>query len=106
VPSLRHRTLVTDFAKRLAQKLGLPFREVVSKVKDNPPQKLQNNSFFQCRNLDGAFEVKKGIPTTPVLLVDDVVDSRWTVTVISALLRQAGSGPVFPVALAATSTNG
>ena len=106
VPSLRHRTLVTDFAKRLAQKLGLPFREVMSKVKDNPPQKLQNNSFFQCRNLDGAFEVKKGIPTTPVLLVDDVVDSRWTVTVISALLRQAGSGPVFPVALATTSTNG
>jgi len=106
VPSLRHPALVLDFAKRLAGRLGLPFQEVVSKAKDNQPQKLQNNSFFQCRNLDGAFELKKGIPDTPVLLVDDMVDSRWTMTVIAALLRQAGSGPVFPVALATTSENG
>jgi ATP-dependent DNA helicase RecQ len=106
VPSLRHSTLVADFAQRLAQRLGLPFREVVSKAKDNPPQKLQNNSFFQCRNLDGAFELKKAIPNTPVLLVDDVVDSRWTMTVVAFLLRQAGSGPVFPVALTTTATNG
>jgi ATP-dependent DNA helicase RecQ len=35
-----------------------------------------------------------------------VADSRWTMTVIAALLRQAGSGPVFPVALATTFTNG
>ena len=106
VPSLRHPALVLDFTKRLAGRLGLPFQEVVSKAKDNQPQKLQNNSFFQCRNLDGAFELKKGIPDTPVLLVDDMVDSRWTMTVIAALLRQAGSGPVFPVALATTSENG
>ena len=106
VPSLRHPTLVTDFAKRLAQRLGLPFREAVSKARDNPPPKLQNNSFFQCRNLDGAFEVKRAVPNTPVLLVDDVVDSRWTMTVVAALLRQAGSGPVFPIALATTATNG
>ena len=31
----------------------------------------------------------------PVLLVDDVVDSGWTMTVIAALLKQAGSGSVF-----------
>jgi len=35
-----------------------------------------------------------------VLLVDDMVDSRRTFTVIAALLRAAGSGPVFPLALA------
>jgi ATP-dependent DNA helicase RecQ len=106
VPSLKHPTLVPDFAKRLAGRLRLPFKDVVSKVKDNQLQKLQNNSFHQCRNLDGAFGVKEGIPGTPVLLVDDMVDSRWTMTVIAALLRQAGSGLVFPVALATTSTNG
>jgi ATP-dependent DNA helicase RecQ len=38
-----------------------------------------------------------------VYLVDDMVDSGWTFTVCAALLRQAGSGPVFPVALAQTS---
>jgi ATP-dependent DNA helicase RecQ len=106
VPSLKHPTLVPDFAKRLADRLRLPFKDVVSKVKDNQFQKLQNNSYHQCRNLDGAFGVKEGIPGTPVLLVDDMVDSRWTMTVIAALLRQAGSGLVFPVALATASTNG
>jgi ATP-dependent DNA helicase RecQ len=38
-----------------------------------------------------------------VLLVDDVVDSGWTLTVLAALLRQAGSGPVLPLALASTA---
>jgi ATP-dependent DNA helicase RecQ len=37
-------------------------------------------------------------------VVDDVIDSGWTVTVLAALLRRAGSGPVFPVALASTTS--
>jgi ATP-dependent DNA helicase RecQ len=37
-----------------------------------------------------------------VLLVDDLVDSRWTMTEVGRLLRAAGSGPVFPLALAST----
>jgi ATP-dependent DNA helicase RecQ len=35
-----------------------------------------------------------------LLLVDDIVDSRWTLTEIGAVLRGAGSGPVYPFALA------
>lgn len=66
-------------------------------------QKLQQNRYHQCRNLDGVFSVDRGILAGPVLLVDDVVDSGWTMTVVAALLRQAGSGPVWPVALATTS---
>ena len=97
---------MADFAERLAARLGLPFRAVVSKVKDNPPQKAQRNSWHQCRNLDGVFKVDGGMDDKPVLLVDDMVDSRWTMTVIAALLRRAGSGPVFPVALGTTSING
>jgi ATP-dependent DNA helicase RecQ len=34
-----------------------------------------------------------------VLLVDDLVDSRWSLTVAGRLLRLAGSGPVLPLAL-------
>jgi hypothetical protein len=37
----------------------------------------------------------------PVLLVDDMFDSGWTFTVIGVALRESGSGPVFPFALAA-----
>jgi len=73
-------------------------------VRANEPQKMQQNRFHQCRNLDGAFAISEDIEKTPVLLVDDVIDSGWTVTVVAALLRRSGSGPVYPVALASTST--
>jgi ATP-dependent DNA helicase RecQ len=36
----------------------------------------------------------------PILLVDDLVDSRWTITVAGRALRQAGAGAVLPFALA------
>ena len=104
VPSRNHPELAPDFARRLAALLNLPFVEAVIKTHDNRPQKLQQNRYHQCRNLDGVFEITPGIPSGPVLLVDDMVDSAWTMTVIAALLRRAGSGQVWPVVLASTST--
>lgn len=80
--------------------LGVALRPIVSKVRDNDPQKAQQNGYYRCRNLDGVFDIKIPVPEGPVLLVDDVVDSGWTLTVIAALLRQAGSGAVWPLALA------
>ncbi|OGZ06796.1 MAG: ATP-dependent DNA helicase RecG [Candidatus Lloydbacteria bacterium RIFCSPHIGHO2_02_FULL_54_17] len=103
VPSLRHPELVPDFARRVAAQLELPFIEVVTKLRDNDPQKLQENRFHQCSNLDGVFSVADSIPVGPALLIDDIVDSAWTMTVVAALLRRAGSGPIWPVALATTS---
>lgn len=103
VPSRNHPELVPDFARRLAARLGLPFVDAVSKVKDNQQQKGQQNRFHQCRNLDGAFQVTQLYQGQPVLLVDDIVDSGWTLTVIAALLQQAGSGLVYPIALASSS---
>ena len=35
----------------------------------------------------------------PVLLVDDLVDSRWTMTVAGRELRRAGASAVLPFAL-------
>ena len=81
----------------------MPFVDAVQKVSANQPQKLQQNRFHQCRNLDGAFGITQGIPNGPVLLIDDVVDSGWTFAVIVALLQQSGSGPVYPTALASSS---
>ena len=99
VPSKNHSMLVPNFASRLANALAVPFLPVVTKVKDNEPQKEQQNRFHQCRNLDGVFDIEGKVPDGAVLLVDDIVDSGWTLTVIAALLRQAGSGPVWPLAL-------
>ncbi|MCD6361697.1 MAG: ATP-dependent DNA helicase RecG, partial [Armatimonadetes bacterium] len=107
VPSLTKPDLVPDFAVRLASRLGIPFVDCVKKTKQNRPQKEMQNSFQQARNLDGVFEVDDTkIPVGPVLLLDDMVDSRWTFTVIAALLRQAGCPAVFPLALALNSIRG
>jgi ATP-dependent DNA helicase RecQ len=102
IPSLAHPQLVLDLAQRLAARLGLLFMPAVRKLRPTKPQKDMENSWQQARNLDGAFQVEpwNGL-AGPVLLVDDIVDSRWTFTVTAALLRQAGSGRVFPLALAA-----
>ncbi|EMF0717057.1 RecQ family ATP-dependent DNA helicase [Citrobacter freundii] len=103
VPSRAHPSLVPDFTQRLAEKLALPFVDVIAKVMDNYPQKLQQNRYHQCKNLDGVFSISQPLPAGPVLLVDDVVDSGWTLTVLTALLRQSGCPDVYPVALASTS---
>lgn len=104
VPSLNRPDLVPNFAQRLAERLNLPFQPVIRKIHQTPPQKEMNNSYQQAHNLDGAFAIDswEGIKR-PVFLVDDMVDSRWTFTVIAALLRQAGSGSVFPLALSLNS---
>lgn len=106
VPSRNHPQLVPDFARRLAAALGLPFIPAVDKIRDNEQQKGQQNRFRQCQNLDGAFGIVGDVPDSTVLLVDDVTNSRWTMTVVAAVLLDAGSGPVLPFALADTSTSG
>ena len=35
-----------------------------------------------------------------IILVDDIINSGWTFTVCSALLREAGAQKVYPLALA------
>lgn len=103
VPSHNHPGLVPDFARRLAYRLELPFADGVTKIKDNQPQKSQQNRFHQCQNLDGTFAIHQPIQQGPILLLDNIVASGWTLTVIAALLQQTGSGPVYPAALASIS---
>ncbi|HEJ3202027.1 TPA: RecQ family ATP-dependent DNA helicase [Pseudomonas aeruginosa] len=103
VPSLRHPELVPNFAQRLAAALGLPFHMVIAKTDARPEQKTMANSTQQARNIDGSLALNgQPIPPGPVLLVDDMVDSRWTLTVSAWLLRKSGSGAVWPMALSQT----
>lgn len=100
VPSLRHPELVPNFAQRLAVALGLPFHMVIAKTDARPEQKTMANSTQQARNIDGSLAPNgQPIPSGPVLLVDDMVDSRWTLTVSAWLLRKSGGGAVWPMAL-------
>lgn len=101
--SLRYPELVPDFARRLAAALGLPFHAVLRKTDNRPEQKTMANSTQQARNIDGSFALAvEVLPRGPVLLIDDMVDSRWTLTVAAWLLRSRGSDEVYPLALART----
>ncbi len=103
IPSRRHPDLVPNFAQRLAESLNIPFYDVLEKTDDRPEQKSMANSSQQARNVDGSLALKTSeVPDGPVFLVDDMVDSRWTITVATFLLRSNGSGKVFPLALAYT----
>ena len=101
IPSRRHPELVPDFAARLAAALRLPFCTVLEKTGDRPRQKCMENGVQQARNVDGSLALRPGpLPRGPVLLVDDMVDSRWTMTFAAWLLRSHGSDEVWPLALA------
>lgn len=103
-PSLNRPELVPDLAKRIANKLGIPFVNCITKTRNTAPQKSMQNSFSQANNLDEAFEVDaEQVIDQPCLLLDDMIDSRWTMTVLAALLRENGSGNVLPLALALNS---
>ena len=100
VPSQRHPALVPDLAARLAAQLGLPARAAVT-VRGNPPsQRSMHNSVQQATNVLDAFVVEGAVAAEPVLLVDDLVHSQWTLTVVGLLLREAGAPAVHPFALA------
>jgi ATP-dependent DNA helicase RecQ len=100
VPSLRHPQLVPEFAERLASRLGLRYVGALIKTRDTVAQKTRENSAQQASNVYGTFAVTPGQPAGPVLLVDDIVDSRWTFTECARVLRVGGVEAVFPVALA------
>jgi ATP-dependent DNA helicase RecQ len=70
---------------------------------ERPEQRQQQNSAHQQANVAGAFGVTGVVFDSPVLLVDDVADSSWTLTEIGRLLRRAGAPLVYPVALASSA---
>jgi ATP-dependent DNA helicase RecQ len=102
VPNGPGREVSSDAARRLAAALGLPAVEAVTRWREMKPQAEMANSAMQLGNVHGSFEIAGELPKGPVLLVDDVADSRWTLTVVGAALRETGSGPVHPFVLATT----
>jgi ATP-dependent DNA helicase RecQ len=100
IPSLSHPDLVPDLARRLSAELAVPAVEAVTKTRPTEPQKTMQNSARQLENLRDAFSVTDKAQREPVLLIDDIVDSRWTMTYVGHLLRRAGCDAVVPLALA------
>jgi ATP-dependent DNA helicase RecQ len=94
--------VVRDAAERIAAALGLPFHDVLAHRGESRPQAEMENSAQQVGNVYRAFKITGYAPEAPVLLVDDLVDTRWSLTVAGMMLRIGGSGPVLPLVLATT----
>lgn len=105
VPSLRSR-IVENFAVSLAERCKIPFVPMLKKH-GRIQQKDMENSVYQCRNAWNSFSLLDDIEDIPkrIILVDDIIDSKWTMTVCSYLLTIAGCEMIFPFALADSSEN-
>lgn len=106
IPSLRHPRLVADFAGCLAERFGVPCIEAVGKMCEVAEQKTLLNSAQQEENIRNSMEVinPKAVIGRTILLIDDMVDSRWTLTVVASQLLNAGASSVYPFALVKTGS--
>ena len=102
VPSRSRPQLVGSLGARLAEVGRLPLLGTLDLLRDVPPGAGRSNSAQRLKAVRGCFGVPEGMALDgrPLLLVDDVVDSGWTLTEATRVLREAGAGPVLPLVLA------
>ena len=105
VPSAARPTLVASVAEGLARLGRLPLLPPLQLAPGAPQTTQGGNSAFRLAGVWGRFIVSDDLRQSlaglsgPVLLVDDLVDSRWTMAVASRELRLAGADAVLPFAL-------
>ncbi|WP_336640773.1 RecQ family ATP-dependent DNA helicase [Microbacterium sp. USHLN272] len=101
LPSRSHPRLVDSLARGLAEIGRLPYLGELGLVGGGPSGQPGGNSVFRLGGLWDRFSADHlEIPDGPVLLVDDLADSRWTLTVAARTLRRAGASEVLPFVLA------
>ena len=98
MPSRRFPLLVGSLAEQVARVGRLPLVDALGV--SGPPPTAEAASAVRARDLLARTSVRDGVSFDgPVLLVDDTVRTRWTVTVASALLAEAGASQVMPLAV-------
>ena len=101
VPSRSRPLLVGSLARGLAEVGRLPYLGALASVDGGPSGEPGGNSAFRLAGVWGRFSADElELPDGPILLVDDLADSRWTLTVAARTLRQAGAADVLPFTLA------
>ncbi len=101
MPSRSRPVLVDSLARGIAEVGRLPFAGAVAFSAGGPTGGPGGNSAFRLAGVWDRFSAAGlDLPAGPVLLVDDLVDSRWTLTVAARELRRSGATGVLPFALA------
>jgi ATP-dependent DNA helicase RecQ len=111
LPSLSRPALITSLGQRIAAIGRLPHLGSLAYVEagdgsGHGPGPRRHNSAQRVRSLWGAFAVPASLreavsgPGGPVLLVDDRIETGWTMTIAAKLLREAGAPAVLPLVLA------
>lgn len=106
VPSATYGALTRALADRLGAlgKLHVD-HGVLAAVPDVPPQGRFDNSAHQAANALRGLEVVGPVPAGPVLLVDALTVSGWTLTVAATLLAERDAGPVLPLVLSSATAS-
>jgi ATP-dependent DNA helicase RecQ len=100
VPSRRKNQLVTSVAEGLASAGRLPYLGPLEWAGGGPSGEAGGNSAYRLAGVWERFSAAGlEVPAGPVLLVDDLADSRWTLTVAGRTLRRAGATAVLPFVL-------
>jgi ATP-dependent DNA helicase RecQ len=98
MPSRRFPLLVGSLAEQVARVGRLPLVDALGV--SGPPPTAEAASAVRARDLLARTSVRDGVSFDgPVLLLDDTVRTRWTVTVASALLAEVGASQVMPLAV-------
>ena len=111
LPSRTRPVLVESLGQRIADIGRLSYLGALDYVTADGPGPRRHNSAQRLASLWRALVVPDSLREAlsaaaadgPVLLVDDQIDSGWTMTVAAALLRDAGAPAVLPLALATTT---
>ncbi|MFF0310407.1 RecQ family ATP-dependent DNA helicase [Streptosporangium sp. NPDC004379] len=107
MPSASRPLLVRSLAERLAQVGRLSFLGELG-YRSGPPGR-QFNSAQRVQAVRATLAMPSALAAAvaeaggPVLLVDDRVDTGWSVTLAAAMIRHAGAPAVLPLVLAVTS---
>ncbi len=108
LPSATRPLLIESLGKALADIGRLPYLGSLAYT-DRPPGPRRHNSAQRLRTVWDAFTVPEPLGQAvadaggPVLLIDDRIESGWTMTVAAKLLREAGAPAVLPLVLAVTT---
>ena len=98
MPSRRFPELVGSVAEHIARIGRLPLVDALQVT--GPPPSAEVSSAVRGRELLARTALRDGVRFDgPVLLIDDTIRTRWTVTVASALLVEAGATAVLPLAI-------